>query len=152
MTQLSDGGQRESGTLVLIEDMNIRSRDLSRLKTDIVRQLGETYGKFISRRGSATLQIGVVEMSNAKQLERVPATLIEPVDPLHRENNGTVVLYSREEIKLEDGTSIFFSAASLPHPNMVPPDVKRRYRYIQPNQGIYVYRNGRLLRGGDTLG
>ncbi|MDX6403866.1 MAG: hypothetical protein QOH70_1321 [Blastocatellia bacterium] len=152
MAQLTEGGQRESGTLILIEDLNIRSRDLTRLRTDVVRQLGETYGKFLSGRGSSALQISVVDTINLKQSSKAPALIIEPVDPLHRENTGTLVLYSREEIKLTDGTSIFFSAAALPHPNTVSPELKRKYRYTQANQGVYVYRNGRLLLGGDTLG
>ena len=152
LAQLPDGGQRESGTLILIEDLNIRSRDLTRLRTDVVRQLGETYGKFLSSRGASMLQISVVDTINMKQSEKAPATLIEPVDPLHRENAATLVLYPREEIKLNDGTSIFFSAAALPHPNTVSQDLKRKYRYTQANQGIYVYRNGRLLLSGDTLG
>jgi hypothetical protein len=91
-------------------------------------------------------------MLNMKQSQRAPTTIIDPVDPLHRENPGTLILYSREEIKLEDGTGIFFSAAALPHPNAVSQELKRNYRYTQANQGIYVYRNGRLLLGGDTLG
>ena len=152
IAQLADGGQRESGTLILIEDLNIRSRDLTRLRTDVVRQLGETYGKFLSGRGSSALQIAVVDTINMKQSDKASALIIEPVDPLHRENTGTLVLYSREEIKLADGTSIFFSAAALPHPNTVSPELKRKYRYTQANQGIYVCRNGRLLVGGDTLG
>jgi Histidine kinase-, DNA gyrase B-, and HSP90-like ATPase len=151
MAQLPEGGQRESGTVILVEDLNIRSRDLARLKTAVVRQLGETYGKFLSGRDSAGLQIAVVDMLNMKQSERAPATVIEAVDPLHRENTSTLVLYSREEIKLEDGTSIFFSAAALPHPNAISQDLRRKYRYTQANQGIYVYRNGRLLLSGDTL-
>jgi hypothetical protein len=67
---------------------------------------------------------------------------------------GTVVLvlYQREEIKLDDGTSMFFSAAVLPHPNMVPVELKRKYRYTQQDQGVYVFRNGRLVVGGQTLG
>jgi hypothetical protein len=151
MAQLPEGGQRDSGTVILIEDPNIRSRDLTRLRTDIVRQMGETYGKFLSGRGSSALQIAVVDTINMKQSEKAPATLIEPVDPLHRENPGTVILYSRQEIKLADGSSIFFSAAALPHPNTIPQELRRKYRYTQATQGIYVYRNGRLLLGGDTL-
>jgi hypothetical protein len=152
IAQLPEGGQRDSGTVILIEDLNIRSRDLTRLRTDIVRQLGETYAKFLSGRDTSALQIAVVDVVNTKKSEKAPATLIEPVDPLHRENSGTVVLYSRKEIKLPNGTSIFLSATALPHPNMVSQELRRKYRYTQGNQGIYVYRNGRLLLGGDTLG
>jgi len=152
MAQLPDGGQRESGTMILIEDPNIRSRDLTRLRTDIVRQLGETYGKFLSGRGPSALQMCVVDTLSLKQTEKAPATIIEPVDPLHRENAATVILYSRQEIKLTDGTSLFFSAATLPHPSTISQELERRYRYTTHAQGFYVYRNGRLLVSGDTLG
>ena len=152
MAQLPEGGQRDSGTVVIVENLNIRSRDITRLRNEIVRQLGETYAKFLAGRGSSLLQIKVLEDWNAETLLPNPGVLIEAVDPLHRENPATLVLYPREEIKLDDGTSIFFSAAVLPHPNTVGSEVERRYRYTQPNQGVYVYRNGRLILGGDTLG
>jgi hypothetical protein len=152
MAQLSEGGPRESGTLILIESLNIRSRDIARLKNDVVRQLGETYGKFLAGRGSSSLQIKVLDGWQSQDFGPQEGVLIEPVDPLHRENPSTLVLYSREEIKLEDGTNIFFSAVVLPHPNTVPIEVKRKYRYTQQDQGVYVYRNGRLLASGEILG
>lgn len=152
MAQLSPGGQRESGTLVLIEDLNIRLPDITRLKNDLVRRLGETYGKFLRGGGSSILQIKVLDGWSLEESKSQLGTMIEPVDPLHREDPGTVVLYPREEIKLEDGSSVFFSVAVLPHSNAVSAETKRNYRYGTDAQGIYVYRNGRLLRGGQTLG
>lgn len=151
--QLSEGGPRATGTLVLIEKLNIRSRDITRLRNEIIRQLGETYGKFLSGTGSLSLKLKVLENWSQKGLfPAEPGILIEPVDPLHRENPQTFVLYQREEVKLDDGPSLFFSAVVLPHPNTVPADLKRKYRYTQADQGIYIYRNGRLLMGGQTLG
>ena len=152
MAQLPEGGQRDSGTVVLIEDPNIRSRDLTRLRTDIVRQLGETYAKFLSGPGPLALQICVVDLQDLTLFQKAPATIIEPVDPLHRENPSTIVLYPRQEIKLADGNSIFLSAVALPHPNTLSQEMERRYRYTSHGQGFYVYRNGRLIVAGDTLG
>jgi hypothetical protein len=138
--------------LVLVERLNIRSRDINKLKTEVIRQLGETYAKFLSGMGSSSLQMKIVDEWNPEMLSSDPGVLIEPVDPLHRENPATLVLYQREEIKLEDGTSLFFSAAVLPHPHTVPIELRRRYRYTQQDQGVYVFRNGRLVMGGQTLG
>lgn len=152
MAQLPDGGQRQNGTVVLVEKLNIRSRDITRLKNEIVRQLGETYAKFLAGMAASSLQIRVVDDWTRESPSPTPGTTIEPVDPLHRENPSTMVLYQRQEIKLEDGTSMFFSAAVLPHPNTVPVDLRRRYRYTQQDQGVYVFRNGRLVLGGQTLG
>ena len=152
MAQLPEGGQRQNGTLVFIEKLNIHSRDITRLKNEIVRQLGETYAKFLSGMASSTLQIKVVDEWNRDAPTTEAGIAIEPGDPLHRENPSTLVLHQREEIKLEDGTSLFFSAAILPHPNTVPIELKRKYRYTQQDQGIYVFRNGRLVMGGQTLG
>jgi hypothetical protein len=137
LAQLPGAGQRETGTVVIIEELNIRSREIGRLKADIARALGETYSKFIAS-GRLSVQLN----------DRV----IEAVDPLHRENPSTVVLYKQEPVKLNNGTTIYFSAVSLPHPNQVDIETRRAYRYTQSNQGFYLYRNGRLIRSGETLG
>jgi histidine kinase/DNA gyrase B/HSP90-like ATPase len=126
-----------TGTVVIISGLNLRSREISKLKTDIARGLGETYQKFLNR-GLLKIRINDID--------------IEPIDPLHRENPQTLVLYKREPIPLSNGATIYFSAVSLPHPLQVPQDLRRRYRYAQVNQGFYLYRNGRLLRSGETLG
>lgn len=147
--RLSTKDSTGSGTLVLIENPNIRSRDLTRFKNDIVRGIGQTYAKFLgSSSGSAKIGVRVVENWRDKPAYKD----IEPIDPLHRENPSTTVLFNREEITFDDGSAIFFSAVALPHPSAVPPELKREYRYMQSDQGIYVYRNGRLLLGGETLG
>jgi hypothetical protein len=141
LSQLPGPGQRETGTVILVEKLNIRSRDTNRLKNETVRAVGETYAKFLSGEGGVS-----------KIYIRVDGTDIEPVDPLHRENKATVVFFQREEIKLLDGVSLFFSAVALPHPNTVSAELMRNYRYTQADQGIYVYRNGRMVMGGQTLG
>jgi histidine kinase/DNA gyrase B/HSP90-like ATPase len=128
---------KRTGTLVVIERLNLRSRDIGRLKTEIARALGETYQKFLSR-GLLKIRLNGIE--------------IEPNDPLHRENPATLMLYKREPISLSNGAVIYFSAVSLPHPNQLPIEIRRRYRYTQTNQGFYLFRNGRLLRSGESLG
>jgi hypothetical protein len=137
MSELPTEDGKDTGTVVMIEDLNLRSREISKLKTDIARALGEGYQKFLHR---GLLQITLND------------TRIEPIDPLHRENPQTLVLYKREPIHLTNGATLYFSAVSLPHPNQLPIELRRRYRYTQSNQGFYLYRNGRLLRGGETLG
>jgi len=140
-TNLIDGLPRDTGkktgTVIVISELNIRSRDIGRLKTDIARALGEAYAKFLTA-GKLT-----VFLNDAP---------IEPIDPLHRENQTTLVLFKREPVQLSNGATVYFSAVSLPHPNQLPIEMRRRYRYAQTNQGFYLYRNGRLLRGGETLG
>jgi hypothetical protein len=126
-----------TGTVVIIGGLNLRSREISKLKTDIARGLGEAYQKFLNR-GLLKIRINDVD--------------IEAIDPLHRENPQTLVLYKREPISLSNGATVYFSAVSLPHPLQLPQDLRRRYRYAQVNQGFYLYRNGRLLRSGETLG
>jgi hypothetical protein len=128
---------KEAGTVVVIEELNMRSRDISRIRTDITRALGETYAKFL---GTGHLRIRLNDVE------------VEPIDPLHRENPQTLVLYKREPVQLSNGSMVFFSAVSMPHPNQLPIETKRRYRYTQSNQGFYLYRNGRLIRSGETLG
>ena len=128
---------KQSGTVVIISNLNLRSREISKLKTDIARALGETYQKFLNR-GLLKIRLNDLE--------------IEPLDPLHRENPDTLPLYKREPIKLSNGSTIYFSAVSLPHPLQLLQDMRRRYRYAQVNQGFYLYRNGRLIRSGETLG
>lgn len=128
---------KKTGTLIVIDGLNLRSREIGRLKTDIARALGETYQKFLTR-GLLKIRLNGVE--------------IEPIDPLHRENPDTLALYKREPVSLSNGAVIYFSAVSLPHPNQLPIDLRRRYRYAQSNQGFYLFRNGRLLRGGESLG
>lgn len=128
---------KKTGTVVVISDLNMRSRDIGRFKTDIARALGEAYAKFL------------IAGKLAVFLNDMP---IEPIDPLHRENEATLVLFKRELIQLSNGSTIYFSAVSLPHPNQLPVEMRRRYRYTQTNQGFYLYRNGRLLRIGETLG
>jgi hypothetical protein len=127
---------KKTGTLIVIDGLNLRSREIGRLKTEISRALGETYQKFLTR-GLLKIRLNDVE--------------IEPNDPLHRENPDTLQLYKREPISLSNGAVIYFSAVSLPHPNQVPIEMRRRYRYTQPNQGFYLFRNGRLLRSGESL-
>ncbi len=128
---------KKTGTLVVIDVLNLRSREIGRLRTDIARALGETYQKFLTR--------GMLKI-------RLNGAEIEPNDPLHRENSETLALYKREPISLSNGAVIYFSAVSLPHPNQLPLELRRRYRYAQSNQGFYLFRNGRLLRGGESLG
>lgn len=152
LAQLPEGGQRQNGTVVLVEKLNIRSRDIIRLKNEVIRQLGETYAKFLSGTAASSLQISVLDNWERDTAATASGVLIEPVDPLHRENPSTLVLYQREEIRLDEGMSLFFSAAVLPHPNTLPIEVRRKYRYTQQDQGVYIFRNGRLVMGGQTLG
>jgi hypothetical protein len=137
LSQLPGKNGKRTGTLVVIDNLNLRSREVGRLKTEIARSLGETYQKFLSR-GLLKIRLNGVE--------------IDPNDPLHRENPATLMLYKREPISLSSGAVIYFSAVSLPHPNQLPLEMRRRYRYTQTNQGFYLVRNGRLLRSGESLG
>jgi hypothetical protein len=106
-----------------------------------VRAVGEGYAKFLGVAGGP-----------AKLRVRIDKVDVEPIDPLHRENGDTLTLIKREEIELDDGSSVFFTAVALPHPQTVSDEIRRKYRYSQKDQGIYVYRNGRLVIGGETLG
>jgi len=137
LKELPGENGKHSGTVIVISALNLRSREIGKLKTDIARSLGETYQKFLNR-GLLSIQINDTE--------------IEAVDPLHREDPQTLTLYKREPVTLSSGATIYFSAVALPHPHQIPQDVRRRYRYTQTNQGFYLYRNGRLLRSGENLG
>jgi hypothetical protein len=131
----------ESGTVVIIDDLNIRTPDINRITREVIYKCGETYSRFLS--------------AKLPQEERLQISVdghpILAVDPLHREDKRTTVLYDREEIKLGD-TSVFFSATLLPHPNQLDKDTRQQYRYKTPNQGIYIFRNNRLIASGETLG
>ena len=115
---------KETGTVIIFTDLNLRSREIGKLKSEIARALGETYQKFLTR--------GLLKVS-------LNDTDIEPIDPLHRENPATLVLFKREPVQLSNGATIYFSAVSLPHPNQVQAELKRRYRYTQSNQGFYPF-------------
>lgn len=140
LSELPGDGQKQYGTVVIIESVTLQTRDLARLKSDIVRSVGEAYAKFLGAVG------GISKLS-----VRVDGADVEPIDPLHRENERTLTLFKREEVTLADGTTFFFSAVALPHPNTIEDEIRRKYRYTQKDQGIYVYRNGRLIMGGQTL-
>jgi hypothetical protein len=141
MSQLGTENGITTGTVILIERLNIRSRDRTRILREIIRACGETYARFLSQN---------IPEENRVRI-KVDSTEISAVDPLHRENQKRTVLYDRQEIKLEDGSVLFFSAVALPHPKQLEPELTKQYRYTQENQGIYVYRNNRLIAGGQTF-
>jgi hypothetical protein len=132
----------DSGTVVIIENLNLRSKDRTRVLRDLIRACGEAYARFMSP-----------SLPEANRLlMQVDSTTILPVDPLHRENPKATVFYDRQEIKLADGTAFLFSAVALPHPKQLDADLEKQYRYTQENQGVYVYRNNRLIASGQTFG
>jgi hypothetical protein len=143
LATLPGQGGSKTGTVVVLEDVKLKTRDLSKLRSDIVRSAGETYSKFLA--GSADGEIRRLTIV-------VDKATVEPFDPLHRDNPGTQLIYRREKIDFDDSTSAFFTAVALPHPNTQPDEIVRRYRYHQKRQGAYVYRNGRLVRTGETFG
>jgi hypothetical protein len=141
MTQLPGSPTNvESGTVVIVDELNIRTRDNSRMIQETIRTCGETYAKFLSPH---------LPEENRLQIT-VDGKTIGPVDPLHREDKRTTVLYDREKIQL-GRSAAFFSAVVLPHPNQVDNDTYRQYRYKTPQQGVYVFRNNRLIAPGETL-
>jgi len=131
-----------TGTVVILRGVKLQTRDLTKLRSNLVRNAGETYGKFLSATADSIRRLFI-------NVDGVP---VEPFDPLHRENPDTQLIYRREKIDFDDGSSAFFTAVSMPHPNSQSDEIARRYRYIQKNQGAYVYRNGRLVRSGETFG
>lgn len=144
MAQLTSGGQdtSTSGTVVVIDKLNIRSRDKTRLVNEFVRSAGETYGKFLDATGDGRLLRIVVDKKD-----------VRPLDPLHRTGPQTLTLFNREEIQLTDGHTLYFSAVVLPHPKQLKDrELEKLYRYTQENQGVYIFRNSRLIASGQTLG
>lgn len=138
MTQLpGDAGVPQTATAVIIEKLNPRRKPNV---ASLVRTLGETYAKFLAREGAG-----------AGLLIRVDDRDILPTDPLHRDYPLTLTLYSREEIVLDSGATLIFSSVVLPHPSQVPPETRTQFRYSTANQGFYIYRNGRLIAGGEKL-
>jgi|GEM_PF-6472555 len=131
-----------TGTVILLRGIKLQTRDLSKLRSNLVRNAGQTYGKFLAYSGDSFRSLSI-------NIDNVP---VEPFDPLHRENPDTQSIYRREKIDFEDGSSAFFTAVALPHPHTQSEEIARRYRYTQKNQGAYVYRNGRLVRTGETFG
>lgn len=131
-----------TGTVVVLRGVKLQTRDLSKLRTNLLRNAGETYGKFLSATDESIRGLSITIDNSA----------VESFDPLHRENPETQLIYRRQKIDFEDGSSAFFTAVALPHPNSQPDEIARRYRYHQKNQGAYVYRNGRLVRSGETFG
>ncbi|MDI3562886.1 ATP-binding protein [Bradyrhizobium sp. Arg816] len=130
------------GTVVVLRAVKLQTRDLTKLRSNLVRKAGETYGKILSATADSIRRLSI-------NIDDIP---VEPFDPLHRENPDTQSIYRREKIDFDDGTSAFFTAIALPHPNSQPEELVRRYRYNQKHQGAYVYRNGRLVRSGETFG
>jgi hypothetical protein len=131
-----------TGTVVILQGVKLQTRDLSKLRANLVRKAGETYGKFLSASAESMRRLSI----------NIDDSAVEAFDPLHRENPDTQLIYRRQKIDFEDGSSAFFTAVGMPHPNSQPEEVVRRYRYTQKNQGAYVYRNGRLVRSGETFG
>lgn len=132
-----------TGTIITLENVKLKSRDLTKLRTELVRRSGETYSKFLSTPADRDIRRLAIN---------VDKIAVEPIDPLHRDGPGTQYIYKREKVDFADGTSAFFTSVALPHPNTLSPEVSRRYRFTQKNQGAYVYRNGRLIRSGESFG
>lgn len=138
----SDAKSDGTGTVIVLRGVKLQTRDLAKLRTNLVRSAGQTYGKILSPSADSIRRLSI-------NIDNVP---VEPFDPLHRENPDTQSIYRREKIDFNDGSSAFFTAVALPHPHTQPDEVVRKYRYAQTNQGAYVYRNGRLVRSGETFG
>lgn len=139
----SDAKSGGTGTVIVLRGVKLQTRDLAKLRSNLIRHAGEAYGKFLS---------AATDSSIRRLSINVDGVPVEPVDPLHRENPDTHSIFRRQKIDFEDGSSAFFTAVALPHPHTQPEEVVRRYRYRQKYQGAYVYRNGRLVRGGETFG
>ena len=142
LAALPGGGGSKTRTVIVLEGVKLKTRDLSKLRADVVRRAGETYCKFLAS-GDEEIRRLAISIDN---------TAVEAVDPLHRENPETKLFYKREKVDFDDGSSAFFTAVALPHPNTLSDELARRYRYHQKNQGAYVYRNGRLVSSGETFG
>ena len=103
----------------MLEGVKLKTRDLSKLRADVVRRAGETYCKFLAS-GDEEIRRLAISIDN---------TAVEAVDPLHRENPETKLFYKREKVDFDDGSSAFFTAVALPHPNTLSDELARRYRY-----------------------
>jgi hypothetical protein len=138
----SQGKSGGTGTVIVLRDIKLRTSDLKALRTNLVRNAGETYGKFLSPTTDNRIRSLSINIDDVA---------VEPFDPLHRENPDTQLIFRRQKIDFDDGSSAFFTAVAMPHPNTQPEEIVRRYRYRQKYQGAYVYRNGRLVRSGETF-
>ncbi|MGL4264691.1 MAG: ATP-binding protein, partial [Afipia sp.] len=99
-----------TGTVVVLRGVKLQTRDLSKLRTNLLRNAGETYGKFLSATDESIRGLSITIDNSA----------VESFDPLHRENPETQLIYRRQKIDFEDGSSAFFTAVALPHPNSQP--------------------------------
>ena len=100
-----DSTGRKTGTIVTLDKVTVQTRDLSKLRSDLVRNAGEAYGKFLATTG------------HIRRLAiKVDDTAVEPFDPLHRENPETVLLIKRQQLDFEDGTRAFVTAVALRSP------------------------------------
>jgi hypothetical protein len=139
---LPEGG---SGTVVLWEhldralpdDLSAGSADKFRADISAVYDhLATCFHRFLGPRARLTIRV------NGRE--------VEPWDPFHKHDEATLFL-PREQ--LGDGRdAVFLQGFVIPRAALVPPVEGSRYRSLTPRQGIYVYRERRLLVAGGWLG
>lgn len=141
----------EHGTIVTVDRLDqLDDQDMKQLASRLPNYLGRTYSK-ITRDAKDQSQ-GRVEI-------KVDGISVESHDPLHRSEADVTTLLPRTEVVVEDKNgkpiTVWVSATHLPHPDLLEakdPERRKRYRYSLTNQGIYVFREQRLIMSGETLG
>jgi hypothetical protein len=149
---------KDHGTLILwesvdrllsIEDMQTEKRRknaLLRIERDITRHLGQVFQRFIKPRTNKTNPIEIFINGNK----------VGAWDPFCEDEEHTYkVLSHNQAVELSDGSKVEFSVRSfvLPRPEQFSsPDAAKNAAINNENQGVYVYREDRLIHGPDWMG
>jgi hypothetical protein len=145
----------DHGTHLTIDKLSLDEKEVKQLEKKLPHHLGLTYGKVLAPladEGDSSSTDGRVRvLVNGKQ--------VAPFDPLHRADREFVtVLLPKTEVLIETTDEkkvrVYVSATHLMHPDVLrlkDPERARLYRYKLPNQGIYVYREQRLIASAETL-
>jgi hypothetical protein len=85
---------------------------------------------------------------------RVNGKVVDPWNPFEPVPESKLVAEDEIKVQMEDGSHASFTVRAfvLPHRDEVPEQLRHKARISNELQGIYVYRENRLIHGPDWLG
>lgn len=118
---------------------------LQRIERDLDEHLGLVFQRFIEPKDSSKSPVDI----------QVNGKRVEAFDPFCEDETETEkVIDNSPEVELENGTKVAFRVRGFVIPRkeqFSSTSAERRARVTNDNQGIYIYREGRLIHGPDWL-
>lgn len=118
---------------------------LAKAKRDLVDHVAKTYQRFLDSNDSRARHVEI----------RLDGTKIEAWDPYCEGESEMVAEEPALAVELPDGTSATFRVRAFVLPRreeFANQDLARRAHITNENQGLYIYRENRLIHDADWLG